>query len=308
MTTDRDLDRVLGVWFGEGPTAAPDRMLDVMADRIGRQHQRPTWLIDRPRRSTRRSILRVALVAALAAGVVGGAILFSSGVPMPIPTPPPTPSPVASPTPFPLDAPADYTLTPGAYRFTFNGGGTTVVLPEGWAVPTLGDLDFSLRPTGLGANDTVRVFFDMRVASRDAACTEAVEPGVGSSSAEIIGALASDPALDTTVPQPIKIGGLDGLMMDVRLARDWTRDCPFTPHAPGRPILVDTVPGVGPFWGIDRFERERIIVLDHPAARNVTLLIDSADGTTYDLLVARAMRVLESLDFDLTPPPSPIPG
>ena len=43
MTHDRDTERLLDLWFAEGPTQAPDRVIDVVADRIGRHPQRPGW-------------------------------------------------------------------------------------------------------------------------------------------------------------------------------------------------------------------------------------------------------------------------
>ena len=41
MTHDRDIDRLLDHWFADGPTQAPDRVVDVVADRIGRQPSGP---------------------------------------------------------------------------------------------------------------------------------------------------------------------------------------------------------------------------------------------------------------------------
>ena len=43
MTHERDTERLLDLWFADGPTQAPDRVIDVVADRIGRQPQRPGW-------------------------------------------------------------------------------------------------------------------------------------------------------------------------------------------------------------------------------------------------------------------------
>ena len=43
MNQRRDIERLLDHWFADGPTQAPDRVLDVVADRIERQPQRPAW-------------------------------------------------------------------------------------------------------------------------------------------------------------------------------------------------------------------------------------------------------------------------
>ena len=46
MTHERDIERLLDYWLADGPAQAPDRVLDVVVDRIGRQRQRPTWRLD----------------------------------------------------------------------------------------------------------------------------------------------------------------------------------------------------------------------------------------------------------------------
>ena len=43
MTHERDIERILDHWFADGPDEAPDRVLDVVVDRIERQSQRPAW-------------------------------------------------------------------------------------------------------------------------------------------------------------------------------------------------------------------------------------------------------------------------
>jgi hypothetical protein len=76
------------------------------------------------------------------------------------------------------------------------------------------------------------------------------------------------------------------------------------------PLLVDDTRRVpqqgaelanGPFWGIGGTERLRLIILDRRrrTGGNVVLVIDSADGSTFDDLVARSMPVLESFTFDI---------
>ncbi len=43
MNHERDIDRLLDRWLGDGATEAPDRVLDVVTARIERQPQRPAW-------------------------------------------------------------------------------------------------------------------------------------------------------------------------------------------------------------------------------------------------------------------------
>jgi hypothetical protein len=43
MTHDRDIERILDRWLADGSSEAPDRVVNVVADRIGRQRQRLAW-------------------------------------------------------------------------------------------------------------------------------------------------------------------------------------------------------------------------------------------------------------------------
>ena len=47
MTDDQELSVVLHEWLIEGPREMPDRVIDVVAQRIRRQPQRPAWRLDR---------------------------------------------------------------------------------------------------------------------------------------------------------------------------------------------------------------------------------------------------------------------
>lgn len=301
MTTDRDLDRLLGAWFADGPTGAPDRVLDVMTDRIGRQGQRPGWLADRHVPVVAVPIRLLAAAALLVAVSVIGTVLIGGGRigpgPSPSPSPTPTPTPTATPTPFALVS-AQESLAPGTYRYLANGGGTLFTVPDGWRVPTLGGLDFSLAPVAASADDTIRVFYDMRVASKDPTCPERQEPGIGATAADIVGGIVANPGVDASTPQPITIGGLAGLTVDLALADGWTAACPFDPARPTVAYLVDTLPSEGPFWGVGAAQRQRLIVLDRATLNNVVFLIESSDGTTFDALVEAAMPVLQTFSFE----------
>jgi hypothetical protein len=47
MNDHSDIERVLTTWFDDGPSTMPDRVVDVVADRIGRQSQRRAWRLER---------------------------------------------------------------------------------------------------------------------------------------------------------------------------------------------------------------------------------------------------------------------
>jgi hypothetical protein len=79
MTEQRDLDRLLDQWFGDGPNEVPDRVLDVVAARIGRQSQRPAWRIDWRIIHVNRTIGAAAAVAAVIVIGLVGLGLFGGG-------------------------------------------------------------------------------------------------------------------------------------------------------------------------------------------------------------------------------------
>jgi hypothetical protein len=100
MTSERDIGRVLEHWFTERPTEVADRVLDSVADRIGRQPQRPAWRL-RWRHTQRNDSIRwiaaaaaVLLIAAAGFAVLGGT--STPGVAGPPASSSPTPAPSSS--------------------------------------------------------------------------------------------------------------------------------------------------------------------------------------------------------------------
>jgi hypothetical protein len=313
MTQDRDLGRLLNGFFADGPTQAPDRVMLVVGDRIERQRQRPAWLV-RPQRTIDRPWVRpVAVLAAILLIALLGATVLSiarpqpTPIPVPVPTQPSAPTPPPLATPIPLIEPAD--LAAGTYFIRTNYGPTTFAVPAGWTIPSFGMLDFSLAPVDAAPDDMIRVFFDMHIASKDAACTEAPEPGIGTTADEMVADLVSDRRLLTSKPKDVSIGGLTGKIVDVRIAPTTTKRCPFLADGPTVPVIVDDAatylpnhPGPqianGPFWGVDSDDRLRLVILDRTNGNNVVFVINSATGDTFDALVARSMPVIESFAFD----------
>jgi len=116
MTDQRSIERILDEWFADGPSVAPDRVLDVAANRIGRQRQRPAWRLlswrDFPVITT--SKLVAGLAAILVIAVIGIAVVLRPGgsnVGGQGPTA--SPSPVATPTPAPTPSPSSTVLKSG---------------------------------------------------------------------------------------------------------------------------------------------------------------------------------------------------
>jgi hypothetical protein len=95
--------------------------------------------------------------------------------------------------------------------------------------------------------------------------------------------------LDVTPFQPVKIGGLSGVWMDIRIAADATNQDPGCPVQ----VCVPTLRGDDPVqndpyqwhwdWGSAGLETQRLYLLD---ARDtiIAIFVDSRDGLTFDAL------------------------
>ena len=121
----------------------------------------------------------------------------------------------------------------------------TYTVPAGWQ--NLEDLpgNFLLLPPGYDLDGVDAAFSEYigiyaSVRAENRLCTteaeaESDEPGVAYTPQAIAAEFASRPGLTTTEPQPVTIGGLSGLVMDIRMADGWTGTCFFMPA--GEPIV-----------------------------------------------------------------------
>lgn len=322
MSDDRDLGLMLDGFFADGATRAPDRLMLAVTDRIERKRQRPGWLVRGDVSPGHRWVRPAVVLVAILIVALFGASVFIVASPRPLPGPAPHPTaplaPQATAPPVSLIEPVDQ-LAPGRYLVRSNTGPTTFVVPSGWLVATMGLLDYSLAPVDHKPDDSIRVFFNMHISAKDAACTEAPEPGIEPTVDAIVNDLVHDERIVTTRPVDITIGGLRGRWLDVRIAPTTRSTCPFTTDgSPTVPLLVDdadyvtTAPGPDisnrPFWGVDRDDRLRLVLLDRPnRGGNVVFIVNSGDGTTFDALVARSMPIIESFTFDTGPVETPLP-
>ena len=148
----------------------------------------------------------------------------------------------------------------------------------------------------------VDVFPNIAVARED--CAEAAAPGVGPTASDIVGALATRPGLSMSGPVAVTIGGLSGQQIDLSISPDWTGDCPPQDGRPFVPLVYS--PGFI-LWGAEGGERFRIIVLDVaglPSGMYATVMIFvySADAAAWDDHLSASMAVIDSFEFDTTPP------
>jgi hypothetical protein len=80
MNGRTDIERVLTTWFDDGPTAMPDRVAVVVADRIAREPQRQTWRLPPWRQPSMNATLKIsaAIAAVLVIAVLGWQLVPTS--------------------------------------------------------------------------------------------------------------------------------------------------------------------------------------------------------------------------------------
>jgi hypothetical protein len=105
MNQRSDIDRLLRHWMDDGPTRMPDRIVDVVADRISAQRQRRSWRLVRRLLMNPLLKLGAAAAAVLVIALVGWNLMPrdpSIGGPSPAKSPTLTPSPTPGSTPMAL--------------------------------------------------------------------------------------------------------------------------------------------------------------------------------------------------------------
>ena len=78
MTSNRDIEVVLDQWLAERPIEVAERVLDDVADRIGRQSQRPGWSLRWQRPQLRAGIAAAAVIVLLIVAFVAVALIGGS--------------------------------------------------------------------------------------------------------------------------------------------------------------------------------------------------------------------------------------
>lgn len=306
MNQRSDIDRVLQTWMTDGPTAIPDRVVDVVTARIAVSRQRRTSHVQGRTNVTTPIKLIAGLAAALVVAVVGYNLLPGTtgpGTPTAVPTV--SAQPTAGPTASPVADLPNGTLQAGRYRMdlSFIKPGLSVVadVPADWQgereVPAL------LAPRAT-SNDGVLIGFMAAETLFSDPCNWdldgsgdrgqpgdiAVEPnrfGLG-------GALASNPAYTYIRSEPFSIDGFPALHVELQLpGSDVLAACDSSPDSgsSGGDFLVFG----GGFWaqGPDNHWELEIIEVDG----SLLVALVSSFGETSRLHVAAGQKIVETLDI-----------
>jgi hypothetical protein len=303
MNQRSDIDRILQVWMADGPTVMPDRVVDVVATRIGVQRQRRAWPF--PGRTNVTSVKLIAgLAAAIVVAVVGYALLPrqpSIGSSSPAPTVVPTVAASAAP---PSTAPSTTSRFPAWFSDReANGAGTltagdhasrlfspafTFRVPAGWVNNWESTGQYSMFPdtaanqTEFARNGRLANSITIGPHPNPWFVCESAENNAGATAAEMVTALTGNDALATSGVTDVEIGGLSGKQFDVRLNPDWTGTCTSADDPPGSKLEDYRVRG---------------ILLDVPGDVVIVIFADSWSAADFPAFLDEAMPVIESIEF-----------
>jgi hypothetical protein len=319
MTSERDIERVLDRWLAEQPVRVADRVLDGVADRIGRQPQQPAWRVSWRGiavNGTTKSL--AAMAAVIVVAVVGVALVVRPSGPNVGGIAPPSSSPSSSaslaPSPTPAWKAGDIgtecgdsgplggcagPLTAGTYTSSGLQPPVTYTLTTPWVNAGDWDAYFQLYPDEPQHRATMAqggyppyILIMPRPKISPSACAGDTTPNSDEvDAAGFAEYVASREGIAVTEPIPVTVSGLSGLQVDVTFEPAWTgcfRDMPSDAF-PGRPNGI------------------RYIILDDPDDGSLMISLVSPP-TDFDRFVGAAMAVVESFRFDLGDEPSPSPS
>jgi len=200
----------------------------------------------------------------------------------------------SSATPAP-SGPVDSPLPAGTYTSTAFQPPVTFTVPDGWVLAADTADYLQLRPAGQDLVG-IHMFRGVSAMSQDPSCPVEAEPGVGTSSIELVGWIRSLEGLSVSSPAMVTVGGLLGSSIDVAIEDGWTQSCSFANGLPTVPLLVN--PGTGLQWVIAGGERLRLYVLDLPGGGTVIVDVDDFEGSQFEQLLGGALPIIKSLQFE----------
>ncbi len=303
MNQRSDIDRVLQAWMADGPAAIPDRVVDVVAARIGVQRQRRAWPFQGRTNVTTQMKLIAALAAALVVAVVGYNLLPGQPGIGGRATPPPTAAPTTAPTTAPSSGPIplrEGALTEGRYQMEAFGLSIVADIPAGW----FGDpLPFLTSEQEFEEGQVLITFLLVDSLFSDACHWDlngsglAAQPGdveVGPSVDDLVDALRANTSYTASTPSPVTFGAYQGQTVELQLpGDDILSTCDREAEdATGSSYFV--FPGAGIYaQGPDN--RWELSIVDVAGTRLVTLLSYFEATPQADLQAARA--IVDSFEF-----------
>ena len=303
MNSRSDIDRALQAWMSDGPAVIPDRVVDVVAARIGVQPQRPAWPF--PWRITVTPLkLMAGLAAALVVAVVGFSLLprQSSNVgestpPSPLPA---TAAPTAGATPgLAPDGPLSggrYLLRPSGLPLTIEATG-----PTGWFAPA----EYGLGgPSGSEAPAGILIAFISAEGIYEDPCHwdldgtgDHVQPGdvnVGPTVDDMVAAIRANASYTSTTPTPVTIDGYAGQELEIQLPDESFTNCDRSPGDAAGTAYVFSNSEAG-IYAQGPANRWHLSILDVDGNRLIAAVLSFEGTPQAELDLAR--NVIETLEI-----------
>jgi hypothetical protein len=302
MNRNPDVELVLREWLADDGDIAPDRILEVVADRIAGQPRRPASRLQRRPFMNTYAKLAAAAAAILIVGIVGWQLLPGLGGIGGRQTPTPPSSPTVGPTSTPVAtgpvALPEGTLTAGTYRLrllesaamtidaTVPGGGWLGGPPNAIGGPT-GESN--------GPNGVAVAFLNARTINSDPCHWDKDGSGrapqegdieVGPTVADLVQALAANPAYAATPPTDVTISGFQGKRLDLQLAGDASACDGFEADSPVYFVFGGRG---GAFYAKGDNNRWQVSILDVDGTRLIAVLLSYPETSAADLSAAQAI-------------------
>ena len=188
-------------------------------------------------------------------------------------------------------------LSAGTYHTTVFSPAITYRVTDGWQNFEDTPGNFLLVPPGQsleGVNaqtsDFIGVYSAVAAAAQD--CSEEAAPNVPETPAAIARWMTRLPGADTTTPQPVEVGGLRGVVLDLSMAKGWKKTCSWAGDTPVV-LLIVGVPPSSLTHGLIPGSAFRLYLLRHG---NNTLAIEVDDEPGGDHLADYA-AVAKQIEF-----------
>ena len=191
-------------------------------------------------------------------------------------------------------------LAPGSYRATYFAPSIDFeITSPGWGWWYSGSLVLQADPSasteGPFSPDGIYFLREPSIAARD--CEESAEPGVGRSVDDLAAALAETPGLAMTGPTSVRIGGLDGVQIDLEVDPGWKQTCPFSEGLPAVPLIFRGTEIGGYHWAIVRGQSMRWYILDSADGVMIVDVEDAPEGPSREELLQISDQIVGSLEF-----------
>jgi hypothetical protein len=185
-----------------------------------------------------------------------------------------------------------------AAQWKYSYGRLTYTVPAGWRNEEEDRMMYVISKQDAGEDKAIWLLSDEAAHVQSTACpANAVDTKVGRTPAALATWLGSLPGLATTSPQPVTIGGLSGLTLDVSVDPAWKHTCPSSGGLPAVSLFADANPGVEHDVAVQGTTPIRFLLLDLGDGRSLLVFVSAKDKATYDAFLPEAMSVIDTFAF-----------